>query len=59
MAKCDFCRKSYEDKRPNYGLEYGLVRLDNSGALFFEANICDDCRDKIVAGLKERMVTTD
>lgn len=48
MAKCDFCGKSYGDLKLMLGKEYGLVRLNNSGELFFEADICDDCRNKIV-----------
>ncbi len=54
MYKCDFCGKDYKDKRPNYGKEYGLVRLDNSGDLFAEVNLCDDCRDKLVLYIKGR-----
>ncbi len=55
MCKCDFCGGDYKDRRPNYGKEYGLVRLDNSGDLFVELNLCDSCRDKLIYQIKDMM----
>lgn len=54
MCKCDFCGKDYEDKRPNYGKEYGLVRLDNSGDLFVEVNLCKDCLTQLLLYINGR-----
>lgn len=56
MRICDYCKKGYRDAGPSPWKEYGLVRLNNGGDLFIELNLCDECRDRLVKELEEKVV---
>lgn len=44
IGTCKICGESFE-KSVNFGCEYGIVRLDGSGELFGEADLCPACLD--------------
>lgn len=56
MKKCDFCGRDYRDEAPNFGKEYGFVRLNNSGKLFVEVNLCNKCRNELVEMIEKRII---